>query len=159
MPPVFAHGALRLYLLALLESAPKHGYELIKSIEGRFGGAYSPSPGVIYPTLAWLDDMGYALVEPAEGGRKLYRITPEGEAFLSANKALLDELVARGRAMAPGGKKELPQQVLRAMENLKLAMRLRLKLGLAEQEVRKRFEAAFAGDLRLGAAFGFIRQI
>lgn len=124
---LFDYGDLRLLMLAMIAEAPSHGYELIKSIEERFGGAYSPSPGVIYPTLSWLDDMGYALVEPVEGGRKRYRITPEGKAFLTANRQLLDDLLARGRAMEPGGRKDLPLQVLRAMENLKLAMRLRLK--------------------------------
>jgi DNA-binding PadR family transcriptional regulator len=54
MPPVFAHGALRLYLLALLESGPKHGYELIKALSERFGGTYSPSAGTIYPRLGKL---------------------------------------------------------------------------------------------------------
>ncbi len=124
---LFDYGDLRLLMLAMIAEAPSHGYELIKSIEEKFGGAYAPSPGVVYPTLAWLDDMGYARVEPVEGGRKRYRITPEGEAFLTANRGLLDALLARGRAMEPGGRKDLPLQVLRAMENLKLAMRLRLK--------------------------------
>ncbi len=124
---LFDYGDLRLLMLAMIAEAPSHGYELIKSIEEKFGGAYAPSPGVVYPTLAWLDDMGYARVEPVEGGRKRYRITPEGEAFLTANRGLLDALLARGRAMEPGGRKDLPLQVLRAMENLKLAMRLRFK--------------------------------
>ena len=58
MPPVFAHGALRLYLLALLESGPKHGYELIKALSERFGGTYSPSAGTIYPRLGKLEEEG-----------------------------------------------------------------------------------------------------
>lgn len=61
----------------MIAERPRHGYELIKEIEERFGGAYSPSPGVIYPTLSWLDDMGYAAIEPEASGRKLYRITSE----------------------------------------------------------------------------------
>src|SRR4051794_22661129 len=59
---------------------PRHGYELMRALEEQTGGSYSPSPGVIYPTLAWLEDMGYAQVEEG-GGRKSYRITPEGDAF------------------------------------------------------------------------------
>lgn len=129
-------------MLSMIAEAPSHGYELIKSIEEKFGGAYSPSPGVVYPTLSWLDDMGYARVEPAEGGRKRYTITTEGEAFLAANRTLLDELVARGRAMEPGGRKDLPMQVLRAMENLKLALRLRLKGGQLDEAAIEKIAAA-----------------
>ncbi len=66
----------------MIAEQPCHGYELIKAIEETFGGRYSPSPGVIYPTLAWLDDMGYAAIEAEDGGRKRYSITAEGEAFL-----------------------------------------------------------------------------
>src|SRR4051812_37924481 len=78
---LFDYGELRLLVLALIAQAPAHGYELIKTIEDRFGGSYTPSPGVIYPTLSWLEDMGYATVE-AEGGRKSYAITEAGTTFL-----------------------------------------------------------------------------
>jgi DNA-binding PadR family transcriptional regulator len=116
----FDYGALRLVVLAMIADAPRHGYELMKAIEERMGGGYSPSPGVIYPTLAWLEDMGYA--DPAaEGGRKRYRITPEGEAFLTANRAALDEIGARmGRG---GGRRDAPAPILEAMEGLKRALR------------------------------------
>ncbi|MBO9628416.1 MAG: PadR family transcriptional regulator [Shinella sp.] len=124
---LFDYGELRLLLLAIISDAPSHGYELIKTVEDRFGGSYSPSPGVIYPTLAWLDDMGYAAIEPAEGGRKRYSITPEGKAFLAANRAAIDELMAR--AGGAGGREGVPAPVVRAMENLKLALRLRLRRG------------------------------
>lgn len=80
---------LQLLILALLAEQPAHGYELIKTIEERSKGFYTPSPGVIYPALTYLDEIGYAAVEP-EGTRKLYRITPEGEAHLAANKAAAD---------------------------------------------------------------------
>lgn len=82
-------GDLQLLILALLAEQPAHGYELIKTIEERSKGFYTPSPGVIYPALTYLDEIGYASVEP-EGARKLYRITPEGEAHLAANKAAAD---------------------------------------------------------------------
>lgn len=77
MPPVFAHGALRLYLLALLESGPKHGYELIKALSDRFGGTYSPSAGTIYPRLAKLEEEGLVATR-TEGRRTNYSITPAG---------------------------------------------------------------------------------
>ena len=77
MAPVFAHGALRLYLLALLEPGPKHGYELIKALSERFGGTYSPSAGTIYPRLAKLEEEGLVATR-TEGRRTNYSITPDG---------------------------------------------------------------------------------
>ena len=139
---LFDYGELRLLLLAIIADAPSHGYELIKTVEDRFGGSYSPSPGVIYPTLAWLDDMGYAVIEPSEGGRKRYRITPEGEAFLQANRAAIDELMARAGHRGPGGREGVPAPVVRAMENLKLAMRLRLRRGELDEASAESIAAA-----------------
>ena len=86
---VFDQGDLRFVLLGLIAEKPRHGYEIIKEIEDRLGGAYSPSPGVIYPTLTLLEELGYASVTE-DGGKKLYAITPEGEAALAANKAAVD---------------------------------------------------------------------
>lgn len=129
-------------MLAMIAKTPSHGYELIKSIEERFAGAYSPSPGVVYPTLAWLDDMGYARIEQADGGRKSYSVTPEGEAFLAANQSLLDELLSRGKAEGEGGRRDIPLPVLRAMENLKLSLRLRLKSGPLDDAAAEKIAAA-----------------
>ncbi|MFJ6454773.1 PadR family transcriptional regulator [Paenarthrobacter sp. NPDC091669] len=88
MPPVFAHGALRLYLLALLEAGPKHGYELIKALGDRFGGTYSPSAGTIYPRLGKLEEEGLVATE-IEGRRTKYFITAAGIAELEGRR---DEL-------------------------------------------------------------------
>ncbi|HEY1154812.1 MAG TPA: PadR family transcriptional regulator [Arthrobacter sp.] len=85
MPPVFAHGALRLYLLALLEGGPKHGYELIKALKDRFGGTYAPSAGTIYPRLGKLEEDGLVSTEPA-GRRTNYRITAAGRAELDRRR-------------------------------------------------------------------------
>ncbi|KQT60508.1 MULTISPECIES: PadR family transcriptional regulator [unclassified Aureimonas] len=145
---MFDYGDLRLLLLAMLAEAPRHGYELIKSIEERLGGSYTPSPGVIYPTLSWLEDMGYASVE-AEGGRKSYSVTSEGEAFLAANRAAADDLLARGGPGGERGRPPMPAPVLRAMENLKLAMRLRLKQGPLDDAAADQIAAAL--DAAAGA--------
>jgi DNA-binding PadR family transcriptional regulator len=91
MPPVFAHGALRLYLLALLESAPKHGYELIKALGERFGGTYSPSAGTIYPRLAKLEEEGLVATE-SEGRRTTYSITDAGRAELDRRREELADV-------------------------------------------------------------------
>jgi DNA-binding PadR family transcriptional regulator len=138
---MFDYGELRLLVLAMIAEEPRHGYELIKAIEERFGGSYSPSPGVIYPTLAWLDDMGYAAIEPEPSGRKLYRITGEGEAFLTANRAAADELLGRAGEADGEGADGAPAQVLRAMQNLRLAMRLRLRRGGMGQATAEKLAA------------------
>ncbi|MET3933396.1 PadR family transcriptional regulator [Arthrobacter sp. OAP107] len=89
MPPVFAHGALRLYLLALLEAGPKHGYELIKELSDRFGGTYSPSAGTIYPRLGKLEEEGLVATE-SQGRRTNYRITAAGLAELDSRREELE---------------------------------------------------------------------
>lgn len=124
----FDYGELRLLVLAMLAEEPRHGYDLMKAIEERMGGSYSPSPGVIYPTLSWLEDMGYAAVEPSSGGRKLYRVTTEGSAFLDANRAAIDAMTSRLPGGGPG-REGIPAPVIRGMENLKLALRLKLRSG------------------------------
>jgi DNA-binding PadR family transcriptional regulator len=93
---------LQLLILALLGERPAHGYELIKTIEERSGGFYTPSPGMIYPALTLLDEIGHASIEQ-EGSRKLYRITPEGQSYLDSNRvaanAILDTLSRIGGRM------------------------------------------------------------
>jgi DNA-binding PadR family transcriptional regulator len=97
-----ASGDLQLVLLALLEERASHGYELIKALEERSGGFYSPSPGMIYPALTWLEEVGYASVT-AEGAKKLYSITDSGRAYLKENReaadAMLSQLDYIGRKM------------------------------------------------------------
>lgn len=124
----FAHGDLRLVVLGLIAEKPRHGYEIIKAIEDSVAGAYSPSPGVIYPTLTLLEELGYVSATPA-GARKLFEITAEGRAFLEANRATLDMLNARIAEFsgARGGGRS--PQIVRAMENLKTALRLRMGAG------------------------------
>ncbi|MEU7553647.1 helix-turn-helix transcriptional regulator [Streptomyces sp. NPDC044571] len=82
MPPVFAHGRLRLYLLKLLDEAPRHGYEVIRLLEERFQGLYAPSAGTVYPRLAKLEAEGL-VTHATEGGRKVYSITDAGRAELA----------------------------------------------------------------------------
>src|SRR5713226_6184790 len=92
---VFDHGDLRYVLLQLIAEKPRHGYELIKAIEEKFGGMYSPSPGVIYPTLTLLEELGHLRAETGGGTKKLYFMTEEGTAFLGANRALVDAIFSR----------------------------------------------------------------
>jgi DNA-binding PadR family transcriptional regulator len=123
-------------ILRLIADKPRHGYEIIKEIEERVAGAYSPSPGVIYPTLTLLEELGYVAVTPGEGARKLHEITDAGRAFLTANGPAVEALFARmAEANQARGGGPAPQ-IVRAMENLKLALRLRLGRGpLTEDQV------------------------
>ena len=123
----FDHGDLRLVILHLISEKPRHGYELIKSIEEMAGGAYSPSPGVVYPTLTMLEELGYVSVAAADGGKKLHTITAEGTTFLAANREVVAAIL--GRASEAGRAGGVPPQILRAMENLRVALRLRLGRG------------------------------
>ena len=133
---LFAHGDLRLVILHLIAQKPRHGYEIIKAIEEQVAGSYSPSPGVIYPTLTLLDELGYVTVSTGDGAKKLHEITAEGRAFLDANRRAVDALLARmAEASRAHGGGPAPQ-ILRAMENLKLALRLRLSRGpLSEEQI------------------------
>jgi len=83
---------LQLVILALLEERPAHGYELIKALEERSGGFYAPSPGVIYPALTYLEEVGHTAVEP-QGNRKLYSLTDAGRAHLQANRAYAETIL------------------------------------------------------------------
>ena len=134
---MFDHGDLRFVLLRLIEQQPRHGYELIRAIEEAFGGMYSPSPGVIYPTLTLLEELGYAAASEAVGGRKQYALTDAGGAFLKANRAIADAIFARmieqGRAFGGGPAPE----IRRAMHNLEQALAIRLGHGpLSAEQVQ-----------------------
>lgn len=91
MSPVFGHGRLRLYLLKLLEESPRHGYEVIRLLQDRFLGVYSPSPGTIYPRLARLEEEGLVTHEVSKG-KKVYKITDAGRAELVRRMDELAEL-------------------------------------------------------------------
>ena len=92
----FAPGEMRLVILRLIREKPRHGYEIIKALEEQLHGCYTPSAGSVYPTLQLLEDQGYVRIVE-EGGKKVYHITPEGEAFLTENKDLLSEIGERIR--------------------------------------------------------------
>ena len=129
-------------VLAMIAEQPRHGYELMKGIEERMGGTYTPSPGVMYPTLSWLEDMGYIAIDTGEVGRKQYKITAEGEAFLAANKGAVDELFVRIGAVRDGAPEGVTAPVMRGMENLKMALRLRMKRGALDQAAAEAIAAA-----------------
>jgi len=87
---MFEQGGLKFVILRLLDEKPRHGYEIIKELEERSGGRYTPSPGTVYPTLTMLEDMGFASAAVEEGGKKVYSITDAGRQHLTENKGAVD---------------------------------------------------------------------
>lgn len=121
-PRVFASGDLKLLLLALIAEQPCHGYDLIRQIENMFDGAYSPSPGVIYPTLTFLE-MGAMISGDAEGGKKCYSVTGAGRLFLEEQAVALEGVRMRIEA----NKRSLrghdrPPEIHEAVYNLRHAL-------------------------------------
>lgn len=100
---MLADGDLKLITLSLLAEAPRHGYDIIKALEERTSGIYSPSPGVVYPTLTFLEEAGYA-ASAAEGNKKVFSITEAGQAHLADNREMIDGVLEHlerfGRKMA-----------------------------------------------------------
>jgi DNA-binding PadR family transcriptional regulator len=146
---MLAHGDLRLIALALIAEQPRHGYEIIKLLEEKTSDWYSPSPGIVYPTLTYLEDVGYVTVQ-TEGSKKLYSITDEGRAHLEQNRDLVDsvldrlaaigERVARMRRMQGNDREDergsrLPPLVDAALDNLRDVAAKRLE-GDADAEPR-----------------------
>jgi DNA-binding PadR family transcriptional regulator len=144
---MLAQGDLKLLALALIAEQPRHGYELIKLIEEKTSGCYSPSPGVVYPTLTFLEEAGYVTAK-SEGAKKRYTITEEGRAHLKENRDIADMVLARlaatgerlaRRHRAWSGQHEeqaLPQLVGAALENLRAAAAKRLEGQNGEAETR-----------------------
>ena len=130
---MFESGELRLVLLKLIADEPRHGYDLIRAIENLTGGEYAPSPGVVYPMLTMLEEMGHATVV-TEGARKLYTITEEGSKALAENRAQVDALFARMDQVRGEQAGERAQQIERAVANFRMALRMK-KGPLTEEQI------------------------
>lgn len=160
---MFAQGDLKLLALALIAEQPRHGYEIIKVIEEKTAGWYSPSPGVVYPTLTYLEEAGYVTAE-VDGARKRYVITDEGRAYLSENEALADTILGRlseiglkmGRVRkwmgwsenGPSHGAELPRLVEAALENLRDVAQQRLQDNRGAETRIVEILARAANDIR-----------
>ena len=128
-PRMFEQGDLRFVVLKLLGERPSHGYEIIKAVEERFGGAYAPSPGIVYPTLTMLEEQGLIAVVETEGPRKLYGLTNEGRAELDRSSADVERVFARMSELRQRFGGGTAPEITRAMDNLKTALRLRMSRG------------------------------
>jgi DNA-binding PadR family transcriptional regulator len=145
---MLAQGDLKLLALALIAEQPRHGYELIKLLEEKTSGAYSPSPGVVYPTLTFLEEAGYVTSE-SDGAKKRYTITEDGRAYLEENRDVADMVLERLSAIGEklsrrrrawqrreDEAKEVPQLVDAALDNLRTVTATRLEAGNGEAETR-----------------------
>jgi DNA-binding PadR family transcriptional regulator len=126
---MFEGGELRLVLLKLISEQPRHGYDLIRAVEELTGGEYAPSPGVVYPTLTMLQEMGLIEEAPGEGARKPFQITEAGTAHLKENAEEAEELMSRLKALSPSHYPEGGSPIWRAMRNLGVAIRHRVGRG------------------------------
>src|SRR6266568_4440255 len=138
MSPVFRHGRLRLYLLKLLDEAPRHGYEVIRLLQDRFMGIYAPSPGTIYPRLARLEEEGLVTHDEADG-RKVYRITAKGREELHARLDDLAELEEEITASVRDIAREVTEDVRETVRTL------REELSWAAREFHSRAHQAAGG--------------
>ncbi|WP_137993393.1 PadR family transcriptional regulator [Streptomyces vilmorinianum] len=140
MAPVFAHGRLRLYLLKLLDEAPRHGYEVIRLLEERFQGLYAPSAGTVYPRLAKLEAEGL-VTHATEGGRKVYSITDAGRAELAGR---VDELA------------DLEQEIRESVSEL--AAEIRDDVRGAAGKLRSEMRAAASESRHKDSAFAEVKE-
>ena len=158
---MLSQGDLRLIILALIADQPRHGYEIIKLIEEKTENWYSPSPGIIYPTLTYLEDTGHATAQ-TQGAKKLYAITADGQAHLAENRdmanAMLDRLVAVGARFARMRRSaeqdsdrsgsSLPPLVRAAFDNLRVVAAEKIEADFANEAKIVDVLARAAIDLR-----------
>jgi DNA-binding PadR family transcriptional regulator len=160
---------LQLLLLALIAEQPSHGYELIKALETRSNGFYAPSPGMMYPALACMEDLGWVTIQ-LEGTRKRYALSDEGRAHLDANRERVDMLLARLQqaaqkmdlmrsALAEGGEGEggrgaWSAELADARHALKRALMTRAGASLDEQRRVAAILARAAAEIEQGPAGG-----
>lgn len=123
---VFDANELRLVLLKLIADQPRHGYDLIRAIEALTGGGYAPSPGVVYPALSVLQDLGHIVENSSEGPRKAFAATSEGQEHLAAHAEQVAALFARLAGLAALQERTDGMPVRRAMDNLRAVLKHRL---------------------------------
>jgi len=134
----FGHGELRLVILDLLTRNASHGYELIKDIESMTQGNYTPSPGVIYPTLDFLQDQAFITITEEENGRKQIAITVAGQRWLDENLEQLENIQARIKARCVGFQLRKNPQMKRAIDNFKAVLDLKVNQeGLSDAQLKQ----------------------
>ena len=131
---LFDAGDIRFVVLKLLAEQPSYGYQLMKKMEERLAGGYTPSAGVIYPTLTMLEEEGLATATTSEANRKVYSVTPQGLEYLAANKDRVEELFERLEETGRGFRHGRSPELMKAMHNLRGAILARVFRGNATPE-------------------------
>ena len=132
---LFEAGDLKLVILRLLAEQPSYGYQLIKTMEERLAGGYTPSAGVIYPTLTLLEEEGLASAATSETNKKVYSVTAEGSAYLDANKGRVEQLLARMQEAGRGFERGRSPEIMQAVRDLRGAVMARVARGNATSEL------------------------
>jgi DNA-binding PadR family transcriptional regulator len=149
---LFDAGDLKLVIVKLLSEEPSYGYQLMKKMEQRLSGGYTPSPGVIYPTLTLLEEEGLASVWTSEDNKKVYTVTPAGMEYLAANKERIDELFARLDEAGRGFERGRSPEIMRAFMELRGVVMTRLsRESVTPEQVRKIAEAIDAATKAIDA--------
>ena len=135
---LFDAGDVRLAILKLLSEEPSYGYQLMKTMEQRLAGGYTPSAGVIYPTLTQLEEEGLVCVAASENNKKVYSLTPEGFTCLDANKERIAELFERLEQAGEGFRRGRSPEIMKAFMNLRDAVAVRVsRQSTTQEQVRK----------------------
>ena len=138
---MFDAGDIKLVILKLLSEQPSYGYQLIKTMEERLAGGYTPSAGVIYPTLTMLEEEGLA-TSTMESNKKVYSVTPEGKQFLEENKGRVAALFERLEEAGQGFKRGRSPEIMKAFHNLRTAVIGRVRReGVSQEQIAKIAEA------------------
>lgn len=138
---LFDAGDVKLAILKLLSEQPSYGYQLIKTMEQRLGGGYTPSAGVIYPTLTMLDEEGLVSVSKMEGSKKVYALTPEGTRYLDGNKERVAELFQRLEHTGEQFRRGRSPEMMKAFMNLRGAIMARIARQSASPELIRKIAA------------------
>ena len=137
---LFDSGEFKLVLLKLLSENPSYGYQLIKTMEERMSGGYTPSAGVIYPTLTLLEDEGFAEAA-TENNKKVYSVTSEGTAYLQANKRQVTQLFERLEEASKGFERDRSPEIMKAFKNLRSAVAAHLyRENVTKKQIKKIIE-------------------
>jgi DNA-binding PadR family transcriptional regulator len=144
----FDNGELRFVILQLIADKPSYGYEIIKAIEERLSGGYAPSPGVVYPTLTMLEEEGYA-VSSTESNKKRYAATESGLEYLKENKVVVKAIFGRMEQAAKVFGRGRSPQIMRAMMNLRYALKIRTERGNLSPEQTSKIAEAIDAAARL----------
>jgi len=123
---MFEGGELRLVLLKLIAEEPRHGYQLIRAVEEMTDGHYAPSPGVVYPTLTMLEDMGFIAEMKSKDSKKVFEATAEGRAHLEENAEEVEELIGKLEGHGSSRRSSHRPEIGRAVANLMTALRNRV---------------------------------